>query len=239
MNRILEYFALVIPKLSGPRVDQPDYKYQKEVSNEHLVYLKDLFNEQRDRQATIEGKTSQLVGQSSVVFSLVALFVPLFYDKFSNTDVLVRLVLVSLFILAFLFYLFTIIHSTRNLSIHKYRYSTGDPKTVLKKSGSKKFIREQISDLIFSIKVNSYSNDQKGTNLILAHRAFSLGNRVLALLALFICILFLFSPKDVSIEEKQLMLLREIEQMHFELQKDLLQRNQEIPDFEIRKDSIK
>jgi hypothetical protein len=238
VKRILKHFGLFVPKLKEPKVEYPEYKYQKKISREHLIYLKDLLEFQRDRQSTIENKTSQLVGQSSVVFSLVALFVPLFYDKFIDTELLVKIILLSLFLLAFIFYLFTIIHSTRALSIHKYRYSTGDPKTVLSKNSSKEFVEEQISDLVFSINLNSYSNDQKGTNLILAHRTFSFGNRVFALLAFVLCLLSFFSPNRQSTEEEQLLLLRKIEQMHSQLERDLLQRDEKLREPMILEDSI-
>lgn len=203
MKNIFENLGLFFPNLEVEKVRYPKYEYQKKASREHLQYLKELLEFQRDRQSTIENKTSQLVGQSSVVFSLVGLFVPIFYDKFLTSPLVARILLVLIFLIAFLFYLFTIIHSTRTLLINRYTYATGDTKTVLSNLSIKEFIEEQVKDLIFSIQVNSYSNDLKGTNLILAHRTFSIGNGAFAILALSVCMSLLFLDKSPTAEERQ------------------------------------
>lgn len=224
MKKILKFLGLSIPKLKDTGFRYPNYKYKKRISKIHLTYLKELLDFHRDRQSTIENKTSQLVGQSSVVFSLVALFIPLFFDKFIEYNLWIKIVLTSLLLTAFIFYLYTIIHSTRTLSINKYKYATGDANTVFEKDKLKsEFVEEEINDLLYSINLNSHSNDQKGTNLIYAHRTFSIGNIVFGLLAFFVCLLLMLPYGKESVQRNHLSSTEELISAYQKMQDELSQ----------------
>jgi hypothetical protein len=214
MNKILEFLGLIVPEMKKGNFPYPNYQYSHESATEQRDYLKGLVENQRDRQTAIESKTSQLVGQSSIVFSLVALFIPLFFDQFLERSLWIKGITATLFLITFIFYLFTIFHAARNFSIHRFTYSTGDPDTVLNRAKRNEFLVEEINDLIFITKVNSYANDQKGTNLIFAHRTFSIGNLMFAALALVLCSI-LFIPTEVSKidRERQVLLERQMSEI--------------------------
>lgn len=219
MTKWLCKIGLCFGDIEKPNIAREPYKYRRKISPAHLDYLREVSKEQDDRQSTIENKTSQLVGQSSVVFSLFTLFVPLFYDRFTGLDLWIKGLLVFFFLLAFAFYLLTILHATRTLKINKYSYSTRDPDTVITvKGGPGKFMAEEIEDLIFSIKTNAHINNQKGTNLIRAHRTFFIGNLIYALLVVVVCSQLLFVVPQATDSQNRIEQLEEIEQ----IEKDIL-----------------
>lgn len=50
----------------------------------HKEFLKSIEAEENSRLGLIENKTSQLVSQTGIIFSLLSLFIPIFIDKVSG-----------------------------------------------------------------------------------------------------------------------------------------------------------
>jgi hypothetical protein len=146
-----------------------------DLANKHLQYLKEIYDFQRERQGNIENKNSQLVGQASVIISIIALFIPLLIDKFSNIGTFPFIIIIIGFIFILFHYLVAIIHSIKTLQINHYPYCTRSTNTVTKltrATNEEDFIKEEIEDLIWSIGKNTIQNNRKGRNLIFATRSF-------------------------------------------------------------------
>lgn len=169
------------------------YTYPENSCNkiEHKRYLKELVSSENERQNAIEGKTSQLIGQCGLIFSLLGLFVPMFFDKFSDFSFIVKLIIVLPFLTAFFFFILTINNAIRNYNIKNFNYVSGSPSTVCKNNSDDDFHNEEIRDLISAIGHNTMLNNDKGSNLLHAFRAFRAANFCIAVMGLIICILML------------------------------------------------
>ncbi len=189
IKKYIDYLHL--KKEDVPTIVIDDYAKPTDIklAERHLEYLKELYNIQRERQANIENKNSQLVGQASVIISIIALFVPLLIDKFSNINTFLFIIVIVAFIFVLFHYLVAIIHSIKTLQINHYQYSTTSTKTITKVSRSineADFIKEEIEDLIYCIDKNSIQNNRKGSNLIFATRSFRIATIGVALFTLMV-----------------------------------------------------
>lgn len=181
---MLRYFGLIkVKKKQSPVVyndikyNEPEYKCKSEkVVREHIEYLKSITEFENNRQHTIESKTTQLVGQTSVIFSLIGLFIPLFIDKFLNFELWEKIVLLFFFFIPLLLYVRAIYVATKSYDIHDYPYSTGDNDCIVNYDTEIGMLQNVVKDLSYSNKVNHVSNNRKGDNLIYANRAFKWGN---------------------------------------------------------------
>lgn len=170
-----------------------DFVFNKKTYKEQLRYLKDLFDYQESRQVTIENKLSQLIGQTGIVFSLMSLFIPLFYKEFLLFGTGAKIVLLTPFIISLYKFLFSIHHSAKSLDISKDNYSTGSPTTVTKNHPTPEdFIEEEIKDLFTSITTNSNLNDKKADKLVIAQQYFRRGIYFFGILVVFLSIALFF-----------------------------------------------
>lgn len=165
--------------------------------SERVEYLKEIFQFEESRQSTIENKISQIIGQSGVVFSLAGLFIPLLFDKLNEISTWQKVILIGLFLIALMFYLWSILKATQSFQINKYKYATGNPETVLNTGNGEAFKREMIKDLIYSCKVSEVSNNHKASKLLYANNAFKSGSITMGLILLLFCLfVFSYSPKS-------------------------------------------
>src|SRR6185312_4635383 len=154
IDSIIRYFektGLKEPLINCPK-EKEKYVPSKDLAlaKNYLKYLEDLFSYQKSRQETIENKNSQLLGQASVVISIVAFFIPLFYDKFGDIDPSLKWTSIILFVLAVFHYSMTIYNAGLILQINKYPYSVGGTSTITKENRAIveiDFVNEQIEDL--------------------------------------------------------------------------------------------
>jgi hypothetical protein len=150
-----------------------------EIAIKYLDYLKEMDQQQRGRCDTIENKNSLMVGQASIVISIISLFVPLLIDKFIQLNIVLIVFLLFIFLIVLWHYLLSIIHSIRTLLIDKYPYVTRSVTSVTRDnraSNELDFINEEILDLVLSLDQNTEMNNRKGGNLIYAARCFKIGN---------------------------------------------------------------
>lgn len=149
---------------------------------ERIAYLKDVFQHEESRQATIENKISQLLGQSGIVFSLASLLIPLFYDKLHDYGLMKQIALSALFFASILSYMWSIHKTTQTFQINKFKYSTITAVTMLKYPVLSKLQEVLITDYIFACKTNTLSNNSKANKLIFANNAFKTGNVFMGIL---------------------------------------------------------
>jgi hypothetical protein len=97
----------------------------------HMQYLKALMDGEDSRLVLIESKSSQLIGQTGLIFSLLSLFVPLLIDKVDGLSFYLKATLLIILLFAFGFYLLTIRNALKNYNVRKFQYSSPAPKNVL------------------------------------------------------------------------------------------------------------
>ncbi|HEX8333579.1 MAG TPA: hypothetical protein VF622_13245 [Segetibacter sp.] len=163
-----------------------------------LQYLKDLNEQENERQNTIDTKTSQLIGQTGIIFSLVSLFIPTYIDKFQDIATSYKVLCIIVFVGTLAFYLLCILHATKYLNVSKYKYGQRSTATVKRKFNTEAdFKIEEIKDLIFCIERNTELNTLKAGNLIYAHRSFRIGNLSIGMLSLLLLFSFYsLKPKE-------------------------------------------
>lgn len=176
-----------------------DYKLENDEkkSEAHKNYLKNLEDEESSRLTLIEGKTSQLISQTGIIFSLLSLFVPILIDKVNDLNFLVKLLLLILLITAFFFYMLTIRNALKNFNVKNFTYSKPSPKNVLnlQDKGLGVFYAEEVRDLLYCINENLKINNRKATNLLHSYNSFKIANTSTGILvAVFSIVLLFFNP---------------------------------------------
>ncbi|WP_299568492.1 hypothetical protein [uncultured Pedobacter sp.] len=182
-----EYLGLT--KDEYPRISVP---YQAttdlEMAKHYLAYLREVNETRNTRQNTIETKTSQIIGQSSFIISIIALFIPLLADQFSDLGTAIKYILVVFFIFLVLHFILATVHALQNLQIEKSRYMEGSTRTVTKETRAVTeldFLNEQIKDLIAMINHNNSVTNKAAAGLVYAARCFKMG--------IWIFLIFIFS----------------------------------------------
>jgi len=172
----------------------------KEKSEAHLTFLNKLNEEENGRLTLIEAKTSQLIAQTGIIFSLLSLFVPLLIDKVTGIPVWIKAVLLLLLLLAFFCYVLTISNALKNFKITNFKYSSPSPKNVIKLQDKpvSEFYHEVIQDLLHGLQVNKKLNNIKATNLLHSYNSFKTANALTAILVSFFCIALLFIKQPDS-----------------------------------------
>ena len=173
----------------------------------HKEFLKSTLDEENRRLEAIENKTNQLVSQTSVVFSLLSLTIPIIIDKTGDTGILFRLALVIFVLISFSFYFLAIFNALKNFNVNNFNYSVPSPSNVLdfKDKTEEEFEAELVRDYLYSINVNIGINNVKATNLLHSNRAFKFGNIFTATIVILITCLVLFfntNEKENKTEKK-------------------------------------
>lgn len=192
---MLAYFGLI--KTTDQPVSYPDNFSFTDNTQLKLDYLKSLDAQEVERQTTIDTKTSQLIGQTGVIFSLVGLFIPMYIDKFSQLNLIYQVIIIAVFLFTLLFYLLAIAHATKYLNVKNYKYAQRSTETVKKNYEKNKDFRiEEVKDLIYSIEKNTGINNRKAGNLIYGYRAFRAGNILIGILSVLLLFSIYFMPKE-------------------------------------------
>lgn len=154
----------------------------------HKAFLQALKKDEDDRLTTIEQKTSQLFSQTGIIVAVLALFIPLIIEKVEPVSI--RVLFIGVLSLAGFYYLRTIYAAGRNLEINKFNYQRSAASTVLDPAlrTPEMFMAEEINDLLNSIPVQIKLNNEKGSNLLNAHRSFKVANVVTGLLSVSLCL---------------------------------------------------
>ena len=145
------------------------------MAKSHLKYLEDLKQTQDNRQQTIEAKNSQIMGQSSIVISIVSLFIPILATQFEGLAFYVKIPLILVFLFLVIHFIISLHHALKTLQVDKTRYMEGSTSTVTKENratSEKEFIDEQIKDLVLIINYNNSVTNLSASNLVFASRNF-------------------------------------------------------------------
>lgn len=172
----------------------------------HRDFLKSLIDEENNRQNSIENKTSQIISQTSIIFSLVGLFIPVIIDKSGETNLFLRILIIIMVIVAFIFYFLSISNALKNFDVIKFRYTTPTPLNVynFKEKSIEEFNSELVRDYLYCINKNIVLNNIKATNLLHSHNAFKLANATTAITIICLCIgIFFIKNKDEVIKIEQ------------------------------------
>ncbi len=206
MKKFLNKIGLFyIPDETNPYSYIPeDYKIDNDEKKieAHKNYLKNLEDEESSRLTLIEGKTSQLISQTGIIFSLLSLFVPILIDKVTDLHFTVKLLLLILLISAFCFYMLTIRNALKNFNVKNFTYSKPSPKNVisLQNKSLEFFYAEEVRDLLYCINQNLKINNRKATNLLHSYNSFKIANTSTGVLvAVFSIVLLFFNPKKEGI----------------------------------------
>lgn len=175
-----------------------DYRNRSQTSAQaHKDFLKTLEAAEDSRLTIIEGKTSQIISQTGVIFSLLSLFVPLLIDKLGDVNPFIKGVLIFLLIGSFFFYLLTINNALKNFNVKSFNYSRPSPINVLslQKRSLGDFYAEEVRDLLYSLNKNLQANNRKASNLVHSYNSFRIANFLTGILVVSFCITIGFSKE--------------------------------------------
>ena len=166
----------------------------------HYEYAKELFELEQKRQATIESKLAQLIGQASIVVSITSLFIPLFIGKIKGVSLFIIFILLFIFLFVLFFYCLTIYFAINTLYIKQYKYVKGSISTITRDNRANNewaMMVEQVEDYVYAIPRNTKVNNKKGTSLNWAAKSFKIANIGLGVFA------FLLALVSVDVHEQK------------------------------------
>ncbi|GEM65886.1 hypothetical protein SF1_38680 [Sphingobacterium faecium NBRC 15299] len=163
---------------------------------EHRDFLLRLEDQEEKRLESIENKTSTLIAQTAIVFSILGLFLPFIIDKMSSIHLIIKFLITFCLLSCCFFYILTIINAIKNYSINDFKYVRPSANNVLIfKEKQADFVSEEVRDLLFAIPRNRHINNEKGTNLLHSYNSFKYANILSGILILACCIV-LFTNSD-------------------------------------------
>lgn len=167
----------------------------------HKDFLLSVLQEENNRLSFVENKTTQIISQTSIIFSLVGLIIPIVIDKFDDVSFFIKLTLILLLMISFFMYLISIRNALKNLNIKKFKYPYANPENVitLKDKTIEEFNSELIRDYLYCIKKTILINNIKGTNLLHAYKSFKIANYFTGIIIIVICSLVLFTTQKEKI----------------------------------------
>lgn len=207
-----------------------DYKIStdEKKSEIHRNYLKNIENGENGRLTLIESKTSQLISQTGIIFSLLGLFIPILVDKITDIHFLVKFLLLALLILAFCFYMLTIQNALKNFNVKNFIYCKPSPKNVLDSQDKdiSFFYAEEVKDLLYSINENIKTNNKKATNLLHSYTSFRIANISSGFLVIsFSITLLFFNPKKEGIFVEKPIKIEKLDSLMDKLTKTISKRS--------------
>lgn len=135
MIKILNYFGLFVKEDGVLPYSYTTGEYTSTISENirmHRDFLKSIEAEENNRLNLIESKTSQIISQTGVTFALLSLFIPIFTDKISDQNFIVKTIFILILIISYLFYALTIHNAIKNFNIKKFVYGKSSPINVIK-----------------------------------------------------------------------------------------------------------
>lgn len=164
---------------------------QREILLAEVDFLRHQLADEERRRETIEGKTGQLLGQVSIVISIVALFIPLLSDELNVFPLWQKILAVTLFVVVVIAFIISIWIASTTWIINKYGYLRADLEDFYrcgKPRHQEDFLNQHKSLLTEMIPQHVTVNNLKGTKLISAGIAFRLGILLLGILSVLLSI---------------------------------------------------
>jgi hypothetical protein len=177
---------------------------QREILLSEVNFLSHQLADEEKRRETIEGKTGQLLGQVSIVISIVALFIPLLSDELNVFPLWQKVLAVMLFISVVIAFIVSIWIASTTWIINKYGYLRADLADFYKCGKprvQRDFLNQHKSLLTEMIPQHVKVNNLKGTKLIRAGIAFRLGILLLGILSVLLSIALTVNTSSPTVIE--------------------------------------
>lgn len=195
--------------LEGLRLN---YQYIQNVSEEHLKTIEELVGDEDGRHSSIETKISNVVTQAGLVFSITAIIAPFFNDTINGQGLGVKILVLIVFVLAFLAYVVSILFATQIFGINKFIYVKTSPASVIDSGATYgDVIAKRVRDLIFQHRENKVVNNKKADILIYANRWFVSGFILSGVLTGIITISLIFIDKPNEREKERFQLTKSLD----------------------------
>ncbi|MCF0061796.1 hypothetical protein MUK70_21385 [Dyadobacter chenwenxiniae] len=179
------------------------YRYQRDISEQHLLTIKELVSDEETRHSSIETKIGNVITQAGLVFSITAVIAPFFNDTLSSQKLGIKIFVLIIFALAFSAYVTSILFATQIFGINKFVYKKTSVASVIDSgSTSDAIFVKRVKDLIYQHRENQVVNDKKADILIYANRWFVSGFILSGLLTGLITVSLLFVNKPDEKEKE-------------------------------------
>jgi len=189
-----------------------NYKYQKDISEQHLTTIKELVSDEETRHSSIETKISNVITQAGLVFSITAIIAPFFNDTINSQNLGIKIVVLIIFILAFSAYVASILFATQIFGINKFMYKKTSLASVIDSGATyDDIVVKRIKDLIYQHRGNKEINNKKADILIYANRWFVSGFILSGMLTGLITVSLIFVDKSYKREEEQAQLINSLD----------------------------
>lgn len=178
---------------------------KEKLAEEERNFVLNQMNDEERRREVIEGKTGQLLGQVSIVVSVVALFIPLISDQINSLPSWEKILAILLFLVVVVTFIVSIWIASNSWIIHKYGYERPDLQDVSKPKQPQNrlaFLENHRDVLASAVTQHVDINNRKGTQLIRAGKAFRVGIILLGILVISLSITLSLKkngPKKVEI----------------------------------------
>ena len=196
IREMREHFGFI--RLEKATAIYPEDFSQADNLEEKVEYLNAMVDQEESRMGAIESKIGQLIGMTSIVFTLLGIFVANYLSKFSALPCWLQTLMIAVYVVSLGFYINTIFQASRYLDITKHAYGQRGVSTVRKAFADKKaFLLEEAKDLIYMAEKNSKVNDQKATYLSFGYQSFKSATIGIALLSVIMLLSGKFSNPQI------------------------------------------
>lgn len=171
---------------------------EEKLATVELEFVQNQLQDEERRREAIEGKTGQLLGQASIVVSVISLFIPLISDQINNLNLCEKIISIIIFLVVVITFSISIWIASSSWVINRYGYDSPELKDISNPTGPNSkyvFIQRHKEILSKVVKQHIDVNNEKGTQLIRAAVAFRTGIVLLGILVVSLSILFA-SQKD-------------------------------------------
>jgi hypothetical protein len=171
--------------------------------DQHLEFIKNLYEQENDRKTVLESKAAQLLGQAGVVLSLVGILIPLLADSLKQPWLLS--VVMGLFSVTMLLFTNAVYHASSLTKVWRWRYMQPGAENMFTQYDPptdpalpyEPYKSELVRDYYQSFKHNQTVNDQKANFLSFGANSFTS-----ALLLMGVLVLGLLLKPDTPTEAR-------------------------------------
>lgn len=166
-------------------IENLERQYERKISElplnvlkEKVEYLQNQFNLEKQRQSNLDSKTIQIITQSSIVTTIIALMIPLLIDKINfNKDFKEWLFWIFILLLVWTLTLFvrSIIIAIKNLKTTGYSRPMHTMILHHSDGNVKKMYESQLTNFYNSTNYNIKVNNKKASEINKSYRHFRLG----------------------------------------------------------------
>lgn len=188
------YAPVTVPPLP------PHLRADSGTLDQHLEFIKNIYEQENDRKTVLEGKAAQLLGQAGVVLSLVSILIPLLADSLKQPWLLG--VVTGLFGVTMLLFTNAVYHASSLTKVWRWRYMQPGAENMFTQYDPpadparphEPYKSELVRDYYQSFKHNQTVNDQKANFLSFAANSFTSALLLMGALVLVLSLGLLLKP---------------------------------------------